>query len=404
VTPAPETAAEKPALPAELRDLFVRPKVRRGRRILAFVLAAALCIGAGVTGAVLGARSRTRQIQAAVPERQEVLEPEGEMEIYAVPEEERMALEIRGTPDTGALTLGEIYARNIDSVVDVGVLKKDSASVGTGIILSESGFVLTNAHVVEDGLAAYVTLFNDRVYEARLVGSDEDMDVAVLKIEAEGLTAAELGDSDLLSVGDTVVAIGDPTTNSELRGTMTSGIVSALGREMDLSVTLIQMDAPINAGNSGGPLLNRYGQVVGINVMKMTSSSSTIEGLGFAIPITAVKTTIDQLIEAGEAVHPSIGIMGFTVSAEMAEFYEVPVGVGVESVFEAAAAGGCPLEPGDVIVAADGRTVTDMADLNDVKFRHRVGETMEVSVWREGRTLKLLLPMLDAAVLETGEE
>lgn len=218
--------------------------------------------------------------------------------------------------EEGALCLQDIYSRVIDSVVSISSMTSSGTSSGTGIIMSPDGYVITNHHVISGALVISVLTNDNREFEAALVGSDEMSDLAVLKIDARGLQAAEFGDSSKLRVGDSVVAIGDPL-GVQLRGTMTNGIISAINRDLtvgDRTMTLIQTNAALNNGNSGGPLINCYGQVIGINTVKMSSyytASATVEGLGFAIPISVAKPIIDELIENGYvAGRPAIGISG----------------------------------------------------------------------------------------------
>ena len=205
----------------------------------------------------------------------------------------------------GALSLQRIYEKMSPSVVSIIATLKNGTATGTGIIMSESGYIITNHHVIEGAGQLSVLTHDDQQYPAELIGSDTISDLAVLRIEADGLTAAEFGDSGSLRVGDSVVAIGDPL-GIQLRGTMTSGIISAINRDLtveDRKMTLIQTDAALNSGNSGGPLINCYGQVIGINTMKMGSyyAGTSVEGLGFAIPISVAKPIIDELLENGYA-------------------------------------------------------------------------------------------------------
>ena len=223
--------------------------------------------------------------------------------------------------EDGALSLQEIYRRCIGSVVSIVTVTPSGKASGTGIIMSEDGYVITNHHVIESAQAVSVLTSDNQEYAASVVGSDETSDLAVLKVEAEGLQAAEFGDSSVLQVGDSVAAIGDPL-GTALRGTMTDGIISAINRDLtvnDRTMSLIQTNAALNNGNSGGPLINCYGQVIGINTMKMSnfySLSATVEGIGFAIPIDTAKPIIDELIEKGYVSgRPAIGIDGETLPA-----------------------------------------------------------------------------------------
>ena len=288
--------------------------------------------------------------------------------------------------EAGALSLQEIYRRCIGSVVSIVTVTPSGKASGTGIIMSEDGYVITNHHVIESAQAVSVLTADSQEYTASVVGSDETSDLAVLKIEAEGLQAAEFGDSSVLQVGDSVAAIGDPL-GTALRGTMTDGIVSAINRDLtvnDRTMSLIQTNAALNNGNSGGPLINVYGQVVGINTMKMGSSSTTsVEGLGFAIPIASTAYMINDLIAYGEVhgeVMIGISVQPVPVTAENGEsallVMEVtPGGPGEEA----------GIQKGDLIVAADGEALTKSTDLLRVRRRHEAGETLKLLVERDGK-------------------
>ena len=257
---------------------------------------------------------------------------------------------------------------------------------GAEIVQTDDGYIITNHHVIEDAQAVSVMTSSGQEYSAAIIGSDETSDLAVLKIEAEGLQAAEFGDSSVLQVGDSVVAIGNPL-GVELRGTLTDGIVSAINRDVyvdGVTMTLIQTNAALNNGNSGGPLINVYGQVVGINTMKMGSSSTTsVEGLGFAIPIASTAYMINDLIAYGEVhgeVMIGISVQPVPVTAENGEsallVMEVtPGGPGEEA----------GIQEGDLIVAADGEALTKSTDLLRVRRRHEAGETLKLLVERDGK-------------------
>ena len=291
-----------------------------------------------------------------------------------------------------ALTIQEVYQKVNPSTVTVVTELPRGASVGTGVILTEDGYIITNAHVIAGGTSCYVALADGSVFDAALVGYDAEQDLAVIKAQdtdgraAQGLPAAEFGDSDALSVGDPVYAIGNPL-GVELRGTLTDGIVSAINRDVlvdGVNMTLIQTNAALNNGNSGGPLINVYGQVVGINTMKMGSSSTTsVEGLGFAIPISSTAYMINDLIAYGEVhgeVMIGISVQTVPVTAENGEsallVMEVtPGGPGDEA----------GIQEGDLIVEADGEALTKSTDLLRVRRRHEAGETLKLLVERDGR-------------------
>ena len=303
---------------------------------------------------------------------------------------------VENIPQEGGLSLQEIYSRNIDSVVSITSQLETGTSSGTGVILSELGYIVTNAHVVDDALAVQVELTSGSVYDAAIIGSDEISDLAVLYINAPGLQAAQFGDSDVLRVGDTVVAIGDPL-GSQLRGTYTNGIVSAINRNITVSgrtMTLIQTNAALNAGNSGGPLINCYGQVIGINTMKVGgySSDTTVEGLGFAIPSTTVKEVVDQLVKQGYVSgRPTLGITGEALSGVYQHFYQLPAGLqitGVEKSSDAALKG---IRPGDILISIDGVQITSEEILNQILYAHETGDTLEAVIYRNRRQYSVTL-------------
>lgn len=274
-----------------------------------------------------------------------------------------------------------------------------ATATGTGIVMTSEGYIITNAHVIYDnntdtnyGKATGVSvLMSDKTeYEATIIGYDTDTDIAVLKIDASGLTPAEFGNSDDLQVGELVLAIGNPL-GFELFGSVTSGIVSALNREININdkkMNLIQTDAAINSGNSGGPLINSYGQVIGINSAKMTStySSSSVEGLGFAIPITQAKTIIDDLINYGYVKgRPQLGITCIDVDESTASLYNMTVGAYVRSVTPNGAAALAGIQEGDIIIGVNGTAVSTADELNEKKNEFNAGDTITLTISRKGK-------------------
>ena len=285
---------------------------------------------------------------------------------------------------------------------------EEMTATGRGIVMSSDGYIITNAHVIYDteseyqmGKATSVKVVmgenHDVEYEAEIVGYDIQTDLAVLKIDAENLTPAEFGNSNDLQVGELVVAIGNPL-GFELYGTTTCGIVSAKNREVQLedrTMTLIQTDAAINSGNSGGMLLNSKGQVIGINSMKMSSSygSASVEGLGFAIPISDAEEIIMSLIQNGYITgRPQLGITGKTISEEEADFYNIPQGVYVYSTSENSA----DLQKGDVITAIDGVEIKTMDELNEQKNQHKAGETVTLRISRNGQSMEVQVTLQES--------
>jgi serine protease Do len=265
----------------------------------------------------------------------------------------------------------------------------ESASSGSGFIITQDGYIVTNHHVIENASSVKVTLYNGETYDAAVVGSDEDYDVAVLKINATGLAAVTLGTSGGVNVGDTVLAIGNPL--GELTFSMSEGIVSCCNRAINVDGTpfnMIQVDASINPGNSGGPLMNTYGEVVGIVSAKYSSySNTTVEGLGFAIPIDDVTAMITDIMENGTVTtKPYLAITGGTLTAQMASQYQIDLtaGVFVYSVNDGGAAAKAGLKMGDVITKMDDTDIASMSDLTAAKKNHAAGDTVSLTIYRDG--------------------
>ena len=303
-----------------------------------------------------------------------------------------------------AMSDAEVYAANVNSVVSINVTGTNSnnffgqpvqtASSGSGFILTTDGYIVTNYHVVEDAQTVKVTLYNGDEYDAQYVGGDEDYDIAVIKIEASGLQAVTLGDSDTLNVGDHVLAIGNPL--GELTFTFTGGYVSAKDRSVTMSdgtvMNMLQTDTAINSGNSGGPLFNEYGQVIGIVSAKLSSSSNSeasVEGLGFAIPINDVKDMVTSIIEHGYVTgKPNVGILMKDVPQE-AQQYGVPAGSEVLAVLDGSGAGKAGLQAGDIITAVNGTAVSGSEALKAAVQDCKAGDKVTFSVYRDGDTVEL---------------
>ncbi len=305
--------------------------------------------------------------------------------------------------DTGKLlTPAEVYAANVNSTVGITTsittnfwgFQTTSAASGSGFILTEDGYILTNYHVIEDSESVKVTMYDDTSYDAVVVGFDESNDIAVLKIDATGLTPVVLGDSDTLNVGDTVLAIGNPL--GELTFSLTSGTVSALDRKVTfsngLNMDLIQTDCAINSGNSGGAMFNLYGEVVGITNAKYSGSGSSgeasIDNIGFAIPINSVRTIVQGIIENGYVSKPYIGVSVMDVSEET-QSYGLPQGAAVKLVAEDGPAEKAGLQVSDIITAINGNEITTSAELVDIVKESQPGDTLTLTVFRQGETLTL---------------
>lgn len=329
----------------------------------------------------------------------------GENDIPRAELEPDVRLTTAPVPDeTEELTLRELYERCIPSVVGITAMVPDGSGYfwGTGIILTEDGYIVTNTHILDGTDSVTVTLWDDRELEAKLVGADNVSDLAVLKVEAEGLTPAEFCGT-AVSVGDAVAALGNPL-GEELRGTLTDGIISAINRDVSYnshSMTLLQTNAAINEGNSGGPLLNMYGQVVGITNMKMmgTSAYSAIEGIGFAIPTSTIQEVVNQLLRNGRVTgRAAIGVTIGPIPEDAAAAYSLPDGLYVVSVAEGSDAAAKGLAEGDVITAIDGQGVTTTAQVGEIIAGLEVGDTITMTVYRNGETFDV-----EVALVETSD-
>ena len=322
--------------------------------------------------------------------------------VAALPDGVSVELEPQG--DT-ALTLQQIYVKCAPSVVAITAYvaadNDDSYYWGTGIVLTDDGYILTNAHVVEGTCRAKITLWDDSEYDALLVGYDSRSDIAVLKIEASGLTPAEFCDSSTLTVGDSVVALGNPL-GEQFRSTMTDGIISGIDRDISYNgttLTLIQTSAPINEGNSGGPLLNQYGQVVGITNMKMSASyygSASIEGVGFAIPSHTIKEMADALLTKGQVTgRPALGITVGPIPTGAADHYNLPEGLYVSAVAGGSDCAAKGVQAGDILLAVDGETVTETKQVTEHIKDMDVGDTLVLTLWRDGSTFDVTVALVD---------
>lgn len=296
-----------------------------------------------------------------------------------------MELDIQSEAGHKALSYQELYALCIPSTVSITVYSELGVGTGTGIVMTEDGYILTCEHVIADSSHCEVMTWDDKIYEAELVGADVQTDLAVLKIDAEGLTAAEFGNSDELVVGDEAIAIGDPL-GTELRGTMTNGIISAINRNVVVSgysMTLLQTTAALNSGNSGGPLINIYGQVVGVNNMKMISTDVTVEGLGFAVPTSVIRSIVPQLTADGRISRPVLGITCYSINAQAAEAEGYPCpGLLVASVNRDSDAYAEGLRVDDLIWAIEGKEVDDVSQVKEIIEDLDIGDQVTLSVIR----------------------
>lgn len=275
---------------------------------------------------------------------------------------------------------------------------------GSGIIISKDGYILTNNHIINSSDSStyyevskatkvYVYLYNDSTpYEAKIIGTDEQTDLAVIKIEKDDLTEAELGNSNSVKIGEFAMAVGNPLG---MQSSVTSGIISAVNRtvtgENGTTYTLIQTDAAINSGNSGGALVNSEGKVIGINTLKL--SGTGIEGIGFAIPINSTTDITSQLIQYSKVKRPFIGISGIDLNAETAKTYNLVEGVYVKSVEDFSAAEKAGLKAGDVIIEVEGKSIKTMDELNEVKNSHKIGDELKLKINRNGTEKEITLTL-----------
>ena len=376
-TEVPNTAAK--ADPWEEK----KPKKNRlGLKIAALALACALiggAAGAGITHHAFASARGSTQIEVS----------------------DRQVAEVRQVKVDGKqqLTMPEVYAANVNSVVSINVSTTtnvfgrttESAASGSGFFITKDGYILTNYHVIEGASTVKVTAYDGTTYDAAVIGGDEDYDIAVIKVDADGLTPAIVGDSDKLAVGDNVLAVGNPL--GELGGTVTSGIVSALNRSVSIqgsssvnTMSLIQMDASVSPGNSGGGLFNMNGELVGI--VNAKSSDSDAEGLGFAIPVNDAVKVAQELLENGYVTgRPYLGISYYAVTdAQTAAQLGVNAyGVYIVEVVKGGPADKAGLQAGDRIVSVDGSEVATQSDLGTLMQDHKAGDTIEITVARGGQ-------------------
>ena len=298
------------------------------------------------------------------------------------------------------LSLQELYDQCSKSIVAIKGYQDgvDGYYWGSGIILSKDGLILTNTHVIENCDTASVTLYDNSSYDAALVGADSTSDIAVLRIEATGLTPASFGDSAELAIGDQVAAIGTPWGET-FRMTLTDGIISAIDRGISYnghSMTLLQTNTAINEGNSGGALFNMYGQVIGVTNMKMMSSYSSIEGIGFAIPSSTIAAVADSLMQYGEVRgRTAIGITVGAIPENVTSHYDLPTGLYVSAVEEKSDAAAKGIQQGDIITAVNGNPASATSDILTVKNTLSVGDTITFTIWRDGETFDVDVTLVD---------
>ena len=359
-------------------------KDRRGVKIAAFALVCAL--GGGLVGGTLGSAAGNTFLRGST----------------SVQVSDRTVNEVKVMKVDGknAMTNAENYAANVNSVVSINVGTEtnvfgqivEQASSGSGFVLTQDGYILTNYHVVENATTIEVTTYSGDTYDASYIGGDEDYDIAVIKVDVTGLTPVTIGDSSKVNVGDDVIAIGNPL--GELTFSMSSGSVSSANRAITVDstpFTMIQVDCAINPGNSGGPLFNTYGEVIGIVSAKYsTYANTTVEGLGFAIPINDVYAMVQDIMENGYVTDKAyLGITGSTVTQQLQMQFNLPAssGVFVYSIEPNGAAAKSGLQAGDIITKLGNSEIASMTDLMNAKKSYKAGDTAPMTVNRSGETV-----------------
>ena len=378
-------------------------KIRWRAPVLAILLTVVgiLCLAAGLTltwhSAVRYAEDNVVPEEPYYWENEQIEDEEAHLPAYPSGGDFRMVLS-PVPADTKPLDPGAVYEKMSPSTVAVLGQKGDMSSVGTGVILSADGYIITNYHVIAGCTSAVVLVTNeynvDTPYEAEMVGGDRDLDLAVLKIDGTDLPAAEFGSSDDLAIGDKVYAIGNPL-GLELRSTFTDGIVSAVNREVDVdgvTMTLVQTNTALNSGNSGGPLISQYGQVIGINTIKMMGGTDTIEGLGFAIPTSLAVRWINQILEDGE-VQPT-PILGIMINRIPVVLPDESLGLEVVEVTPGLGGEKAGILAGDVLVAFNGTPVHRIEEVMVLRRDLNVGDEVPVTIFRDGEYIDLTMEMM----------
>ena len=390
----PQPSASQPASQPE-----PAPQKKSGKagKVVALLLACALVGGGSGWGAA--ALAQKNSSAAAAP-----TAASSDASVMLEGKRQTAALQVASVDTSKLLTASEVYAQNVNSTVGITTsittnyfgYQTTAAAAGSGFILTQDGYILTNYHVVESSDSIKVTTYDGTSYDAQLIGYDESNDIAVLKVDANDLAPVVLGDSDSVSVGDSVVAIGNPL--GELTFSLTAGAISALDRPVTLSsgttMNLMQTDCAINSGNSGGALFNMYGEVIGITNAKYSSSSSSseasIDNIGFAIPINQVRSIVESIIQNGYIVKPYIGVTVTDVSSE-SQSYGLPQGAAVRSVVDGSPAAEAGLQENDIITAANGEAITGSNDLVKLVKAASAGNTLELTVYRQGQTVTITL-------------
>lgn len=399
---------------APVQSAVQRPQAKlpgsRRTRIIALILCAVLLLG-GMIYAALTADWSGEQTNADGMPKSYMTYFE---DYYSTASKTPSSIKLEKVADRGSLTLqtgssgaaklsyNEIFQKCSPSVVGIKSFdgkSSDSYSWGSGIVVSSDGYILTNTHVIDEGERATVQLYDGTTCAAKLVAADSQSDVAILKIEKTGLTPAVFASSKNIRTGDAVCAIGNPLS-PDYSLTMTSGIISATSREISYNgavMKLLQTDTSINEGNSGGPLFNDRGQVIGITNMKIVSSFSNIEGIGFAIPSDTLQSIVAALMNDGAVYGRStIGVTVGPISEDIADYYDIPVGLYVSEVLDNSDAQKQGIKKGDIITKVNGKDAHSTSDIAEEKSKLDIGDTIDFTVWRSGSTFKVSVKIMDS--------
>lgn len=388
------------------------PKPKKKRK-WAGILAIALCCS--LLGGLLGAGgvllAQNLHQEKAVPEASQT-----EVSYMLQGQRANSVIEMVEVDTNTQMTPAQVYAANVNSTVGITTsvttnywgYQSTAAASGSGFIISDDGYILTNYHVVEDSDSISVSMYNGESFDAALIGYDESNDIAVLKIKAENLVPVILGNSDNLNVGDGVVAIGNPL--GELTFSLTSGAISAKDREVtfsnELTMNLLQTDCAINSGNSGGALFNLYGEVVGVTNAKYSTSTSSgrasIDNIGFAIPINSIMNIVESIIENGYISKPYIGIHLVDVP-EQTQMYGIPAGIAVQKIVENGPAAQAGVQTGDVITAVNGVEMT-ANELISYIANASVGDELKLDIYRQGNTMELTVTIGEKIESAMGDQ
>ena len=400
----PQPVYEQPAAPRF--DPYVQPPKKKSGGFVKLVVIPLCC---ALVGGIIGAGT------TMLLKNQQIIKPQTPISNVFEGNRENGVLDVHKIDTSKLMTPAEVYATNVGSTVGITTAittnfwgyQTTSAASGSGFILTDDGYVLTNYHVVEGSSSISVAMYDGKSYDAQLIGYDENNDIAVLKIDATDLTPVILGDSDNLNVGDDVVAIGNPL--GELTFSLTSGAISALDRTVTMqngtTMNLMQTDCAINSGNSGGALFNMYGEVIGITNAKYSGNGNngeaSIDNIGFAIPMNHARKIFESIIEKGYYSKPYIGVSVTDVSEET-QSYGLPKGAAVKGVVEGSPAQKAGLQLNDIITEANGTAISGSQELVMLVGKCEPGDTLALKVYRQGQTLDITITV--AEQMQTAQQ